>query len=95
MVLPEIGVSAGFWRAHTVVLLVCVLDIPCHCICYAFFCTSVSGLCSVLLSISTVSWTCTHVRSARGHVLVRARPALAHVLLHVMVLLRVLLARLL
>ena len=28
-------------------------------------------LCSVLLSISTVSWTCTHVRSARGHVLVR------------------------
>ena len=51
--------------------------------------------CSVLLSISTVSWTCTHVRSARGHVLVRARPALARVLLHVMVLLRVLLARLL
>ena len=26
-------------------------------------------LCTVLLSISTVSWTCTHVRSARGHVL--------------------------
>ena len=51
--------------------------------------------CSVLLSISNVSWTCTHVRSARGHVLVRARPALARVLLHVMVLLRVLLARLL
>ena len=53
------------------------------------------SVCSVLLSISTVSWTCTHVRSARGHVLVRARPALARVLLHVMVLPRVLLARLL
>ena len=69
----------------------------------AFLCKSVldpfldilSPVCSVLLSISTVSWTCTHVRSARGHVLVRARPALARVLLHVMVLLRVLLARLL
>ena len=50
-----------------------------------------------LYACTVCAWpcTCTHGRSVRGHVLVRARPALARVLLHVMELLRVLLACLL